>query len=154
MTDEQNVEPETEIEETENEAAEGDKIILTQAKFDDIIERRLARLRTQYEGIETQATELSTQNEALTSDFEQTKTDLEATRLDLTRYRVAMRHGITDEEDISLFLTGADEETLERQAERIKVKATTTTPVGVPLHHEGGTPVKSDDAVARQFFGV
>ena len=35
------------------------------------------------------------------------------------RWRIAARHGISDE-DAELFLTGADEETLSRQAERFK----------------------------------
>lgn len=38
---------------------------------------------------------------------------------DALRWRIAARHGISDE-DAELFLTGADEETLSRQAERFK----------------------------------
>ena len=50
-------------------------------------------------------------------------------RAEAMRLRVAVRHGISDE-DAELFLTGADEETLIRQAEALQAKAqkVTTTP--------------------------
>lgn len=48
-------------------------------------------------------------------------------RTELLRYRTAAAHGITDAEDIELFLTGSDEETLQRQA---KALAARTAPSG------------------------
>lgn len=50
-------------------------------------------------------------------------------RAEAMRLRVAVRHGISDE-DAELFLTGHDEETLIRQAEALQAKAqkVTTTP--------------------------
>lgn len=38
---------------------------------------------------------------------------------ELLRFKVAGKHGITDPDDIELFLTGSDEETLTRQAQRL-----------------------------------
>lgn len=47
------------------------------------------------------------------------KAEAESARAELLRYQVAAKHGITDAEDISLFLTGSDEETLTKQATRL-----------------------------------
>lgn len=41
---------------------------------------------------------------------------------ELLRYRTAAAHGITDAEDIELFLTGTDEETLTRQAKALAAR--------------------------------
>jgi len=41
---------------------------------------------------------------------------------ELLRYRTAATHGITDAEDIELFLTGTDEETLTRQAQALAAR--------------------------------
>ena len=45
--------------------------------------------------------------------------EAEAARASLLRYQVAAQHGITDADDIALFLTGSDEETLTKQATRL-----------------------------------
>ena len=69
------------------------------------------------------------------SELERTKADLEAIRTDaetaqfeLMRIRVAAKHGVTDEEDIDLFLTGKDEETLTKQAERLAARQASSGP--------------------------
>lgn len=49
----------------------------------------------------------------------QAQADAESARAELLRYRVAAEHGITDADDIALFLTGTDEDTLTRQATRL-----------------------------------
>lgn len=46
---------------------------------------------------------------------------------DALRFRVAAKHGISDE-DAELFLTGADEATLAKQAARLMERTTTTGP--------------------------
>src|SRR5699024_919133 len=64
------------------------------------------------------ADELASIREAQKSDVERAAEALEAAKAEaaeataeLLRYRTAAEHGITDAEDIELFLTGADEET-------------------------------------------
>lgn len=61
------------------------------------------------------------------------QTEAEKARAEALRFRVAAKHGITDE-DADLFLTGTDAETLERQAERL-VARTPTSPK--PDHSQG-----------------
>lgn len=57
------------------------------------------------------------------------------------RFRVAAKHGITDE-DADLFLTGTDAETLERQAARL-VERTPTAPKPDPS--QGGKAIETPD---------
>jgi hypothetical protein len=45
--------------------------------------------------------------------------ELNSTRAESMRLRIATEHGITDADDIDLFLTGTDEETLTKQAKRL-----------------------------------
>jgi hypothetical protein len=63
------------------------------------------------------------------------------------RYRIATKHGISDE-DAELFLTGADEATLTRQAARL-VERTPGTTNPKPDLSQGGkpTPPAGDDPV-------
>lgn len=66
---------------------------------------------------------------------------------DALRFRVAAKHGITDE-DADLFLTGADAETLERQAARL-VARTPTAPKPDPS--QGGNGGAPKGSTADQF---
>lgn len=50
------------------------------------------------------------------------RSEAEQARAELLRYRVAAQHGITDADDIALFLTGTDEETLTKQATRLAAR--------------------------------
>lgn len=45
---------------------------------------------------------------------------------------IAAKFGITDADDISLFLTGTDEETLTKQAERLAARSTQAPPPAAP----------------------
>ena len=60
------------------------------------------------------------------------------------RYRVAAKHGITDE-DAELFLTGSDAETLERQAARLGER-TPTAPKPDPSQGAKGSDSKATTA--------
>lgn len=60
------------------------------------------------------------------SDIERAQTEAKEAQANAEKYqaellkmRIAGKHGVTDDEDIELFLTGSDEETLTRQAERL-----------------------------------
>lgn len=66
---------------------------------------------------------------------------------DALRFRVAAKHGITDE-DADLFLTGTDAETLERQAARL-VERTPTAPKPDPS--QGGRGGAPKGSTADQF---
>lgn len=67
-------------------------------------------------------------------------------RADALRWRMAAKHGISDE-DAELFLTGTDEETLTKQAERLAGRATERKKNGNVVPKEGNTskPAATDD---------
>ena len=110
--------------------------------------KRLAQIE------ESQKTEAERATEALTK----AQADADAARAELLRYRTAAAHGITDAEDIELFLTGRDEETLQRQAKALAARtaaaASPRTPRPNPAQREGDAPADDKDATARAFFGI
>lgn len=67
---------------------------------------------------ELKAAALSKEERVL-KEAQEAKAAADQARADALRWKIAARAGIT-EEDAELFLTGADEETLTRQAERLK----------------------------------
>ncbi|NLD85874.1 MAG: hypothetical protein GX636_08180, partial [Actinomycetales bacterium] len=58
--------------------------------------------------------------------------EAEQARAELLRYRVAAEHGVTDAEDIELFLTGTDEDTLTRQAKALAARNAASTATRAP----------------------
>jgi hypothetical protein len=60
-------------------------------------------------------------------------------RAEALRLRIATKHGISDE-DADLFLTGTDEATLTRQAERLAQRAADRKKQGNTVPREGGNP--------------
>lgn len=85
----------------------------------------------------------------------QLETEAEAARRDALRFKVASKYGIGDE-DADLFLTGSDEETLQRQAERLAGRSDEQKKQGNRAPREGATSpsVDSDErAVVRDLFG-
>lgn len=72
------------------------------------------------------------------------------------RLRIAAKHGIS-EEDADLFLTGTDEETLTRQAERLAERTSARKKNGNVVPREGSTPPATPDderAFVRELFGA
>lgn len=63
---------------------------------------------------------------------------------DALRFKVASKYGIGDE-DADLFLTGSDEETLTKQAERLSKREDERKQQGNRAPREGGTPTQSVD---------
>ena len=110
--------------------------------------KRLAQIE------ESQKSEAERTAEALTK----AKADADAAKAELLRYRTAAAHGITDAEDIELFLTGRDEETLTRQAKALAARnaagAAPRAPKPSPAQREGDAPADDKDAAARAFFGI
>lgn len=73
---------------------------------------------------------------------------------DALRFKVASKHGISDE-DADLFLTGSDEETLTKQAERLSQHASERKKNGNVVPKEGSTTHAAPDderAAARALF--
>jgi hypothetical protein len=83
--------------------------------------------------------------------------ELESTRRESLRMKIASAHGITDADDIDLFLTGTDEETLTRQAQRLADRDADRKNNGNFVPREGTNP-KSENgseeaAFARALLG-
>ena len=78
-------------------------------------------------------------------------------RADALRWRTAAKHGISDE-DAELFLTGTDEATLTKQAERLADRVADRKKNGNHVPREGATQAQPGaDPVrdfARQLFGA
>lgn len=78
-----------------------------------------------------------------------------ASQRDALRFKVAARFGIADE-DADLFLTGSDEDTITRQAERLAARSDTQKKNGNFVPREGATSpsVEGDDReVVKALFG-
>lgn len=89
----------------------------TQADLDKVVKERVARERAKYadyDELKTRAGEKATADERI-ADLEKRYAEAEAGRL---RSDIAARYGISAD-DRDLFLTGADEETLTTQAQRL-----------------------------------
>lgn len=91
----------------------------------DITKERDAKKALQAK-LEQYEAEKAEAERAKLSDIERAQTEAQEAReaeakanAELLKYRIAGHHKITDEEDIELFLTASDEETLTRQAERL-----------------------------------
>lgn len=103
------------------------------------------------------AKELDELKVAQMSELDRAKAEAEANRSDAAtaraealRWRIAAKHGISDE-DAETFLTGNDEESLTKQAERLASLAQSTTTPGTPMpdRTQGGsgqpaTPLNGD----------
>jgi hypothetical protein len=74
-------------------------------------------------------------------------------RRDALRFRVAAKYQVSDD-DTDLFLTGSDEETLVRQAERLTARDADRKRTGNRVPREGNSPENQtdNDALARQIL--
>lgn len=79
-------------------------------------------------------------------DAETARTDAETASVDALRWRVAARFGI-GEEDADLFLTGSDEDTLARQAGRLKER--TAIPKPDPTQGAQHVPALNGDELTQ-----
>lgn len=92
-----------------------------------------------------------TEIEKATDRAEKAEFAAQEARTEALRFRIAASHGIGDE-DASLFLTGADEETLTRQAQRLSERASDTRKRGNIAPLEGRTNnITTGDAEGRTF---
>lgn len=92
--------------------------------------------------------------EKATDARQKAEQERDAARAEALRFKVASKHGISDE-DAELFLTGSDEATLTKQAERLSARDADRKKTGNYVPREGANPSAdgSDDAAfVRQLF--
>lgn len=146
----------------ETPAADEFKAITSQDEFEARLGKRLERERgkfSDYEDLKVKAAKLDEIEQANQTEAEKAAkrvADLEAelnnTRRESNRLKIAAEHGITDADDIELFLTGTDEETLTKQAKRLADRDADRKKNGNRVPREGHTPpVQSGDEDRRAF---
>lgn len=91
-----------------------DRVARERAKYGDY--KDLAAKAARFDEIEQAS---KTEAQKLSEQIAAAQNEAANARAELLRYQVAATHGITDADDIALFLTGKDEETLTKQAERL-----------------------------------
>ena len=150
----------------ETPAAEEFKAITSQDELNAVIKDRIDRERAKfsdYKDVKAKAARLDEIEQANQTEAEKAakrvaelEAELNNTRRDSLRLKIASAHGITDADDIDLFLTGSDEETLTKQAKRLVDREADRKKHGNRVPREGTTPtsVESDErATARALFG-
>jgi hypothetical protein len=145
----------------ETPAADEFKAITSQDDLNRVIDDRLKRERAKYadyKDLKTKATEYdklqaATQTEAekAAARVAELEKQLQNTQAETTRLRVATEHGITDADDIRLFLTGTDEETLTEQAKRLADRTADRKRSGNHAPREGATPPSGEGSDERRF---
>lgn len=145
----------------ETPAADEFKSITSQEEFEQRLGKRLERERgkfADYDDLKTKAAKLDeieaanqTEAEKQAKRLADLEAELSTTRRDSLRIKIASANGITDAEDIDLFLTGTDEETLTKQAKRLAERTADRKKSHV-VPGEGKTPSSnSGDDGMREF---
>ena len=146
----------------ETPAADEFKPITSQEDLNKVISDRVARERAKYadyKDVKAKAAKLDEFEQANQTESEKAArriADLEAeltnTRRESLRISIASANGITDADDIELFLTGTDEETLTKQAKRLAERTADRkkTANRVPREGETSTPGDNDERVFAQ----
>ena len=121
----------------------------TQADVDRIVKERVQRERAKYadyDELKTKASEKASADDRI-ADLEKKYAASEAARL---RSDVAAKFGISAE-DRDLFLTGADEDTLTAQAQRLAAREADRKKQGNVAPKEGASPVGKPQSDMREF---
>ena len=154
----------------ETPAVDEFQAITSQDELNRVIGERVKRATAKfadYKDLQAKAAKLDELEDANRSEAEKAQariTELEnqlnAVQAESLRLRVAAEHGITDADDIALFLTGTDEETLTKQAERLAARSEEATKPRAPKpdpnqgRQSGGTASTADQfaaAIGGQF---
>lgn len=126
----------------------------------------LAAQKAENEALKVRAAKLDEIEESQKSEaqraaeaLEAAKSDATQARAELLRYKVAAAHGITDADDIALFLTGTDEDTLTKQATRLAERSVDPTKPRQPKPdpnqgREGAAPGTTGDMFAATVQGL
>lgn len=135
--------------------------INSQEELNKVLNERLTRERAKfadYKDLKAKATKLDEIEQANQTEVEKAakriaelEADLTSTRHDSARIKIASEHGITDADDIELFLTGTDEETLTKQAKRLADREADRKKNGNRVPREGHTTPKPGDDPMREF---
>jgi hypothetical protein len=142
------------------------KAVTSQDDLNRIINDRLTRERAKYadyKDVKAKAARLDEIEAANKSEIEKatekaTAAELErdAAKAEALRLRIAAKHQISDE-DADLFLTGTDEATLTKQAERLAQRSEDRKKQGNYVAREGGNttrpPTEDDAEFARGLLG-
>lgn len=149
----------------ETPAATEFKPITSQDDLNQVIADRLARERAKfadYKDVKAKAAKLDelelanqTEAEKQAKRLADLEAELNSTRRDSLRLKIAAANGITDADDIDLFLTGSDEETLAKQAKRLAERTAASKKSGNHVSREGHTPssnLSEEREFARSFF--
>lgn len=137
------------------------KPITSQEDLNKVIGERVARERgkfADYKDLKAKAARLDEIEAANKTEAEKAAERITALERQLAseqsaamRARIQAKHGISDE-DAALFLTGADEDTLTKQAERLAQRAEDRLKNGNRAPLQGRTPTTdSSDGEARAF---
>jgi hypothetical protein len=141
--------------------------ITSQDDLNRIISDRISRERSKYSDyadIKAKAARLDELVAADKSEAEKAaeraaaaESERDAAKAEALRLRIAAKHGVSDD-DADLFLTGTDEETLTRQAERLAQRTSDRKKNGNVVPREGttsGQPAEDEmRAFTRQLFNV
>ncbi len=144
----------------ETPAADEFKPITSQEDLNKVISERIKRVEAKFadhKDLKAKAARLDEIEQANQTEAERTakrisdlETELNNQRRDSMRITIASAHGITDADDIDLFLTGTDEETLTRQAKRLADREADRKKNGNSSPREGTTPKSGNDPM-REF---
>lgn len=136
------------------------KPITSQEDLNRIIADRISRERskfTDYEDLKAKAVKFDELDAANKSEIEKANEKAAAAEkaaekatADALRLRVALKHGISDE-DADLFLTGTDEATLTKQAERLTERIADRKKQGNHVPREGTPPREPQPDDMREF---
>ena len=135
----------------------------TQDELNKIISERVQRERAKYadyKDLKSKAEKFDELEKANQTELEKVQgraTEAEAERdralTESLRLRVAVKHGVSDE-DADLFLTGTDEETLTKQAERLAQRSEDRKKQGNRVPSEGGNPQPQEDEMRTFVHGL
>lgn len=142
--------------------------ITSQEDLNRIIGERVKRATAKfadYKDLQTKAARLDeietanqTEVEKAQARIAELEAQMQSVEREALRRRIAGEHGITDADDIDLFLTGTDEETLSRQAKRLADRTASQRKQGNYVSREGTTTppaAESDErAAVRTLFGT
>ena len=132
----------------------------SQEDLNRIIEKRLERERAKYgdyDDLKAKAARLDDIEAATKTEAEKQAERVAAAekaaadaKAEALRFRVAAKFQVSDE-DAELFLTGTDEETLTKQAERLTERTEATKKSGNHVPREGTTPKAPAEDEVREF---
>lgn len=139
----------------ETPAADEFKAITSQDDLNKIIAERVKREQAKfsdYKDVKAKAAKLDeieaanqTEAEKAAKRVADLEAELSTTRRDSLRLKIASANGITDADDIELFLTGSDEETLTKQAKRLADRTADRKKNGNHVPREGTTNAAATD---------